>query len=110
YQAVNAELALFDPALAAKPQVVAINKIDQPEVRERLPAIRVAFAKLGIDPVALSGATGEGVREILDRISRLLEEMATAAPISAPAADEPVVLRPRPPRERFVVEREANAY
>jgi GTP-binding protein len=40
YSQINSELALFDPNLAKKPQVVALNKIDQPEVQERLAEIQ----------------------------------------------------------------------
>src|SRR5512135_1129302 len=37
YSQINSELALFDPRLAEKPQIVALNKIDQPAVQDRLP-------------------------------------------------------------------------
>ena len=113
YQAVNAELALFDAELARKPQVVAINKLDLTEVRERLPAIRADFAALGIEPLALSAATGEGVPAILARVATVLDELAAATPAaaSAPAAEEPVVLRPQGrAAERFTVEREPGGY
>ena len=33
YEALNRELRLYDPRLAERPQIVAINKIDVPEVR-----------------------------------------------------------------------------
>ena len=36
YSQINTELSLFDPNLAKKPQIIALNKIDQPEVQERL--------------------------------------------------------------------------
>jgi len=32
---INSEMALFDPNLARKPQVVVVNKIDLPEVQEK---------------------------------------------------------------------------
>src|SRR6059036_920832 len=35
FEAINRELELFDPALGRKPQIVAANKIDIPEARER---------------------------------------------------------------------------
>src|SRR5438270_552888 len=35
FDAINRELELFDPALRRKPQIVAANKIDIPEARER---------------------------------------------------------------------------
>src|SRR5574339_5940 len=36
FSQINAELSLFDPNLARKPQLIVLNKIDQPEVQERL--------------------------------------------------------------------------
>ena len=37
FSQINAEMALFDPQLKTKPQVVALNKIDLPDVQERWP-------------------------------------------------------------------------
>jgi GTPase len=110
--AVNTELAQFDAGMAEKPQIVAINKIDQEEVRERLPEIRRAFAGRGIEPIALSAATGEGVGEAVELVARRLGEIARAEPVpeTAPTAEEPVVLRPRLSRGRFVVTREAGGF
>ena len=41
----NAEMALFDPRLGQKPQVVAVNKGDQPEVQERWTELKKQFKK-----------------------------------------------------------------
>ena len=40
---VNNELSLYDPELAGKPQIVVVNKIDIPGVKERLDDIRTEF-------------------------------------------------------------------
>src|SRR5574342_675916 len=50
----NSELALFDPNLAKKPQLVTLNKIDQPEVQERLAELRKKFKKLGVELMTIS--------------------------------------------------------
>ncbi len=110
YRAVNAELSLFDEALAKKPQVVAINKIDQEAVRGRLLEIQAAFGKIGVDARPVSASTGEGVPQVLASLFQLLDEVAASEPIPAPTAEEPVVLRPGAEREGFVVEREAGGY
>lgn len=111
YQTVNAELSLFDEMLAEKPQVVVINKTDVTEVRERLPEVAAEFSQLGIAPLAMSAATGEGVPAVLERVNRLLDDLATAEPVATPTAEEPVVLRPEPRRiAPFFVEREAGGY
>jgi GTPase len=72
FDAINRELAEYDPALATRPQVVALNKMDLPHVREIYPALRERFAARGVDLLAVSGATGEGVPEVLERLWRLL--------------------------------------
>ena len=35
------ELALFNPVLASKPQVVVLNKIDLPDVRDKMEELKV---------------------------------------------------------------------
>jgi len=69
FDAINRELALASPALAAKPQLVVASKLDLVETRDRLPALRAAFAGRGIDLHGVSGATGEGTRELIQAIA-----------------------------------------
>ena len=66
FDTINEELRLFDPELAAKPQIVAANKIDALDEPERLAALerRVKRAKLPLFRV--SGVTGEGLPELLE--------------------------------------------
>ncbi len=108
---INRELALFSPELAAKPQIIAVNKLDIPEVRERLPDLRRALDGHGEDLFAISAATGEGVKALLDRVEQhLAETRAAQAPTAAPEpAPEPPVLRPEP-RARTAVVRRNGVY
>jgi len=77
YDRVRAELQLFDPELGRRPEVVALNKVDLPEVRERLDDIRREFAGRGIAVLAASAATGEGTRDVLEALWRALHPPAT---------------------------------
>jgi GTP-binding protein len=72
YEAMNKELALYDPALAARPQLVVLNKIDLPDVRKGTKQIARQFARRGIALTAISAATGEGTAELLELIWRAL--------------------------------------
>jgi GTP-binding protein len=72
---INSELALFDPNLRAKPQVIALNKIDIPEVKERWPVIQSQLLKAGYQAYAISAATGENVRNVLYRAVQILTEL-----------------------------------
>jgi GTP-binding protein len=92
---VNTELRLFDGGLAAKPQVIAINKVDLAEVQLKVNEIRQAFAQ-GSSPVFfVSAATGEGVPALMSEAYRILQELAATE--SAEAAGTPLrVFRPVP--------------
>ncbi len=72
YEAMNRELALYDPELAARPQIVVLNKIDIPEVRKRKAQLARTFAKRGVTLLAISAATGEGTAELLESVWRAL--------------------------------------
>jgi GTP-binding protein len=72
---INSELALFDPNLRAKPQVIALNKIDIPEVKERWPVIQSQLLKAGYQSYAISAATGKNVRHVLFRAVQILTEL-----------------------------------
>ena len=72
---INTELSLFDPDLARKPQVVTINKIDLPEVREKLEKVKKDFKEKNIEVSIISTVTHENTKELLWRAKRLLDEL-----------------------------------
>ncbi|HEY6873367.1 MAG TPA: GTPase ObgE [Geobacteraceae bacterium] len=72
YQAINQELLLFDAELAKKRQIIVINKIDLPAVRENLPQVLPWFTERGLKVFPISAATGEGIPPLLDEIARNL--------------------------------------
>jgi GTP-binding protein len=72
---LNNELMLFDPVLAAKPQLTVVNKIDLPEVRERIDAIRQAFRDAGREVFFISAAMKEGVNELMAETLKLIESL-----------------------------------
>ena len=92
---VNTELSLFDSALAKKPQLVAVNKIDLPQVRARLAEIRDSFA--GTRALFISAATGEGIPELMTETLGLLQ--------SVPEAGDKIVRKVFHPQPRGVAPR-----
>ncbi|HEX6837980.1 MAG TPA: GTPase ObgE [Polyangia bacterium] len=66
YDVINRELERYSPELAGRPQVVALSKLDLTDTRESLPTWREKFAARGITLHAVSAATGEGVKELLE--------------------------------------------
>jgi GTP-binding protein len=102
---INEELALYNPELAAKPQLVVLNKIDLPDAKALEPSVRSEIEGEGYPFVSISAVTGEGVRAMLYEVKR----MADAAPVARPAAvAEPVIIRPPTDDKAFTIKRESN--
>jgi GTP-binding protein len=85
FDAINRELELFDPALGRKPQIVAANKIDIPDARERGQEFRKRLARRKIEVHLVSGATGEGLDALLDSTVRGLDSAPVPAPLERDA-------------------------
>ncbi len=73
---VNTELGLFDSSLAQKPQLVAVNKIDLPQVRAHRAELREGFNSIGTKVLFVSAVTGEGTAELMAEAMRLLQSAA----------------------------------
>lgn len=102
YSQINSELSLFDPNLAKKPQLVALNKIDQPEVQRRLAEIQTKFKKLNVELMTISALARTNTRDLLIKAYQKLEETPPPEEVELPL---PVYKPKEDPRE-FVVTRE----
>lgn len=92
YEAINRELALYSPTLAQKPQIVALNKLDLPDVQARYSDVQRALTEKVSRLYAISAATGQGVRELLRVVADRLAELP----------------RPEPPEELFTYRPQAR--
>lgn len=74
--AINKELKLYNPEIAARPQVIAANKIDAiyPGDKDPVERIRKEFEPQGIPVYAISAVSGQGVKELLYQIKKMLDE------------------------------------
>jgi GTP-binding protein len=79
YETVNRELASYNAELATRPQFVVATKIDALDEPERLESLRKCAEAEHKRFFAISSATGEGVRELLNAISAKLDELAAAS-------------------------------
>jgi GTP-binding protein len=79
FDTIVEELRLFDPKVAAKPQIVAANKIDALDDRSRLTRLERHVKKLGLPMHRISGVTGEGVDELLEAAWRQIAAVREAA-------------------------------
>ncbi len=77
WQIVCEELAEYGAGLEDKPQIVALNKGDllDPEIMADIAAqLEEAGA---LDVISISGATGQGIDKVLDRVLSALPEMSS---------------------------------
>jgi GTP-binding protein len=77
FQTLNHELNAYHPSLREKTQIIALNKIDIPSVRERAADMEVQFKKMGYSLFLISGKTGEGVEGLMERVSHTLESISS---------------------------------
>src|SRR5215213_4607910 len=88
FDVIQRELALFDPQVAAKPQLVAANKLDAVDDPARVKALEKRVKKAKLPFFQISGVTGAGVDQLLEdawrQIAAVREADAAAAVIVAP--------------------------
>jgi len=106
YESINEELALFDPELARKPQLVVLNKMDLPQAQALWPSVEKAMKAQGQKAMSISAVTGEGVKEMLRAVAGMLESL----PEEEPAATEVKVFRPAEEEKTFTVAWEDDAW
>jgi GTP-binding protein len=112
---INTELSLFDPELARKPQIVAFNKVDLPDVQERWVKIKAKLKKriaqqgegvqIYAEPFGISAVTGLQVKALLYRAAQLLRE----TPMPSPEAAVPVYRVESDPRA-FTITQEPDGW
>ncbi len=102
---INSELSLFDPDLAKKPQVVAVNKMDLPEVQTRWKGLQRKLKKKGISAVLISAVTGNNVRPLLYKAIELLHETPIAPQVSAIP-----IYHPQSDPRKYEIKRVANGW
>jgi len=78
---VRKELELYQPTLAAKPQIVVANKMDavDPSQLEEIVALEQRAGELGLPFLRVSGVSGQGVPELLEAMWRGLASHQPAA-------------------------------
>jgi len=95
YRTIRNELEAYGGNLADKPEVIGLNKSDallDEEIEEKKAALEEAS---GAEVMVLSGATGQGVKQVLYRLLTVIKDSKAEEPevINAPATRS----IPRPP-------------
>jgi len=96
FEVINRELELHDPALAARAQLVALNKLDLNPPEEKVTAVEAYLRDRGYRTFRISALTGEGVFPLMAQTAELLESLPVA-PVSAEPTPE-IKEREEPPQ------------
>ncbi len=86
YRTIRHELELYSPALAARPEILVVTKLDltgAEEARDRL------AAELCRDVITISAVTGKGLPPLIARIAELLAELPPPGEPTATVATTP---------------------
>ena len=103
YQQVRTELKKYSPALARRPQLIALTKMDAVTETSEVVAFRQRLVKLRRRTFPISAVTGDGVQDLLWATQRTLQrrrEKATAEPLPAlkvyrgPTTADPFTIEP----------------
>lgn len=75
--AINRELEAYNPEIAKRPQIIAANKIDAIYAGDEDPIekIRKEFEPQGIPVYPISAVSGQGVKELLYAVKKVLNEI-----------------------------------
>jgi GTP-binding protein len=89
FDTIQEELRRFDAALAAKPQIVAANKVDALDDPSRLVALSRHVASIGLPMFSISAVTGEGLPDLVEAMWRAIAAArATDVELETPAAED----------------------
>jgi GTPase len=108
FEAINHELEEYSEHLASRPQIVVLTKIDLQEARDKWPVLHQRADAVGLPVFAISSATRDGVRELMNATAERLREIQTEdaerqARLAREVPTTGAVLRPEP-EDAFTVE------
>ena len=108
FQKINEELRLYQPELAERPQIVALNKVDLPEAQANLPRLRAAIGLPASELFEISGATRAGVDALVQSVAARLATL----PAPAREASDELVGWPVPEVDEraFTIEQERDGW
>ncbi|AEH44902.1 GTP-binding protein Obg/CgtA [Thermodesulfatator indicus DSM 15286] len=75
FELLQKELAHYHRSLIEKPAAIALNKIDIVSDRQKLYELKAFFEKKGYPVYLISAVTGEGIKELLEGLWRLIHQV-----------------------------------
>ncbi len=106
---VNTELALFNPILGQRPQIVVVNKIDLPDVEAQIPKLEKELSLIGVPLFFISAATRKGVPQLMAQAKEMLNPSAEGLVYEKPQ-EAPALFQPKPRKHTVTVSKEGDTF
>lgn len=102
FKIINEELKKYSAKLSTRKQVIVANKIDVMQDTSLLDKVKKMAEEKEIEIFKISAATGDGIKELMKRVSELLKELPKEEIIED--TDERVVYTLKENKDEFKVE------
>ena len=102
FNIINEELKKYSEKLSTRKQVIVANKIDVMQDDSLYQEVEKMAKEKGLEIFKISAATGEGIKELMQAISKLLKELPKEETIEA--SEERVIYTLKEDKEEFDIE------
>ncbi len=107
FYTINEELKSYSEKLSARKQIIVANKIDVMQDDTGLKELEELAKKEGLELFKISGVTGQGVSELLNRVSDVLKTLPKEEIVEA---EERVVYTLEDDKDDFTVSKEGDTF
>ena len=107
FYTINEELKGYSEKLSERKQIIVANKIDIMQDNEGLKALEDLAKKEGLEIFKISGVTGEGVTELLNRVSEVLKTLPKEELVEA---EERVVYTLEDDKEEWTIRKDGEMF
>ena len=107
FYTINEELKTYSEKLSKRKQIIVANKIDIMQDETGYKELEALAKKEGLEIYKISGATGEGVSKLLDRVAEVLKTLPKEELVEV---DERVVYTLEEDKDEFKVRKENDIF
>ena len=107
FYTINEELKSYSEKLSSRKQIIVANKIDVMQDETGLKELEELAKKEGLELFKISGVTGQGVPELLNRVSEVLKTLPKEEIVEA---EERVVYTLEDDKDDFTVSKEGDTF
>ena len=107
YYTINNELKKYSEKLSTRKQIIVANKIDIMQDETKYKELEELAKKEGLEIYKISGATGEGIEQLLNRVSEVLKTLPKEELVEI---EERVVYTLEDDKDNFTVRKENDVF